>query len=164
VTRRNHYTHIKTQEQHNEDDRVDEELVVGIFHHPDLQHPSDGGGEEEWAESQQGHSVVVSSHIPGSRPRVPSPIKPPVSAVQQQAGPAVQPGAVRPGEAVQAEPAGARDAGRQEAAGPGEARLPAQLAGGGERKQRSLRFTIATLLKATVCQSESRENSTSPTR
>jgi len=42
-------------------DRVDEELVVGIFHHPDLHHPSDGGREEEWAESeewvepQQGH-------------------------------------------------------------------------------------------------------------
>jgi len=39
---------------------VDEELVVGIFHHPDLHHPSDGGGEEQlaesqqWAESQQG--------------------------------------------------------------------------------------------------------------
>jgi len=38
--RRNHYTLIKTQEHHNEDDRVDEELVVGIFHHPDLHRPS----------------------------------------------------------------------------------------------------------------------------
>jgi len=28
-------------------------LVVGIFHDGDLHDPSDGGGEEEWAESQQ---------------------------------------------------------------------------------------------------------------
>ncbi|TNN31363.1 hypothetical protein EYF80_058485 [Liparis tanakae] len=34
----------------------DEELVVGIFHHPDLHHPSDGGREEEWAESQHAAS------------------------------------------------------------------------------------------------------------
>jgi len=40
VTRRNHYTLIKTQEQPNEYDRVEEELVVGIFHHPDLHGPS----------------------------------------------------------------------------------------------------------------------------
>jgi len=51
---------------------VDEELVVGIFHHPDLHHPSGGGREEEWAElqqwaeSQQGHGVVGSRHIPRS--------------------------------------------------------------------------------------------------
>ncbi|TNN47145.1 hypothetical protein EYF80_042649 [Liparis tanakae] len=43
-------------------------------HNPDLHHPSDGGREEEWAESrqwaesQQGHGVVGSRHIPGSRP------------------------------------------------------------------------------------------------
>ncbi|TNN61021.1 Latent-transforming growth factor beta-binding protein 2 [Liparis tanakae] len=36
----------------------EEELVVGIFHHPDLHHPSGGGREEEWAESQQGSGVV----------------------------------------------------------------------------------------------------------
>jgi len=64
VTRRNHYTLIKTQEQHNEYDREDEVLVVVIFHYPDLHDPSDGGREEEWAESQQwvesqqGHGVV----------------------------------------------------------------------------------------------------------
>ncbi|TNN44156.1 hypothetical protein EYF80_045636 [Liparis tanakae] len=76
----------------------DEELVVGIFHHLDLHGPSDGGREEEWAEShqwaesqqwvesqqreesqqwaeshqwaesQQGHGVVGSRHIPRSRP------------------------------------------------------------------------------------------------
>ncbi|TNN36565.1 hypothetical protein EYF80_053266 [Liparis tanakae] len=44
----------------------DEELVVGIFHHPDLHGPSEGGREEEWAESpqwaepQQDRGVVVS--------------------------------------------------------------------------------------------------------
>jgi len=32
-------------------------------------HQADGGGEEEWAESQQGHGVVGSRHIPRSRPR-----------------------------------------------------------------------------------------------
>ncbi|TNN33525.1 hypothetical protein EYF80_056312 [Liparis tanakae] len=31
----------------------DEELVVGIFLHPDLHPPSGGGREEEWVESQQ---------------------------------------------------------------------------------------------------------------
>jgi len=39
---------------------VDEELVVGIFHHPDLHHPSGGGREEEWAESQQGNPPLFS--------------------------------------------------------------------------------------------------------
>jgi len=44
---------------------VDEELVVGIFYDPELH---ETGRSEVWAESQQGHGIVYSRHIPRSRP------------------------------------------------------------------------------------------------